>query len=903
MARGNKGFFHGSPLQFLQDHVPAYLGTLPQKKEDFWADFFLAWDEKYPQLNSNELEELEAEETSYAARLQEVKDYNKQEKQRKGRRKAILRPFPLPGEQLNELRARGAARSKLKSWFSNSKTKEKSRDLKPFRSWLSCLTAIHGAPRRVKLPWVLWQHPTHGEALRVRYRQQYKKDADEEVGEGGDGFEKDSESDEEEEVEAEEDTPGVKMMNRKYELGRAYYEELDEAQQTEILDQREKNFQERRAAYERTLKGETTSTPDELAERQRNAESVSQRALDTLCAQMECKGILILGEIVESEGDGEIFMSMVYHGALPRHEGIDLPKWAPTRSKAMMQTFADFLVACKKDEQGALGSLQDQGPPHAVAAAALCAHCANSLAPMPRLSSAPRPAALLPVTNTPAPAPAAVPTVEQPGAGKEQGRSTQEKAGKKARRVRNKGKGLRGKGSDEPEAEESNTSEDEGEPWGSDQGGSDADNEEEGCAPTTSTPLLLPQLTRAPNTPLREKLAAMPTPLRHRRVHEINWLSDYEFMREKNIARNEALIRSILPQPLSVALGLKKKPGPSDPDAPQPPRRASSRLAGACPHAITDDGGARVACNGADGARDATDNSPRSDSASGAAPDDAPVDDAPFNDAPTERDMPPYAPPQELDQPADDAAATTDTPTNAQTEHAPLAGSIVRPSVPPVAVLSSSPSPSPSPSPSRSASPPATATPSAKHKMVLELFTTETAASAWTAVVKAWWALETATGFQTAGKALSSRARPPAVAWWVQRGRKDGRIPLDLDDDGKQDDREDFYDAMVKWWVDINPAWRKGDKYTATRFQEHRLKQDSEPELDALLPGLNGLTSVLACLWWWHRLAGVVEGTPAWQKLTADLTWVLTEKQRALNLKRSASTSCEEHGAKRARLE
>jgi hypothetical protein len=44
--------------------------------------------------------------------------------------------------------------------------------------------------------------------------------------------------------------------------------------------------------------------------------------------------------------------SRVSRGELPKHAGIDFVKWAPVRSKALMQVFADFLVACKRGENG-----------------------------------------------------------------------------------------------------------------------------------------------------------------------------------------------------------------------------------------------------------------------------------------------------------------------------------------------------------------------------------------------------------------------------------------------------------------------------------------------------------------------------------------------------------------------
>jgi hypothetical protein len=43
--------------------------------------------------------------------------------------------------------------------------------------------------------------------------------------------------------------------------------------------------------------------------RRRHAEAISQRALDSMCAQMQCKGIVLLGEIVDGDDD-EVFLSM-----------------------------------------------------------------------------------------------------------------------------------------------------------------------------------------------------------------------------------------------------------------------------------------------------------------------------------------------------------------------------------------------------------------------------------------------------------------------------------------------------------------------------------------------------------------------------------------------------------------
>jgi hypothetical protein len=189
---------------------------------------------------------------------------------------------------------------------------------------------------------------------------------------------------------------------------------------------------------------------------------------------------------------------------------------------------------------------------------------------------------------------------------------------------------------------------------------------------------------------------------------------------------------------------------------------------------------------------------------------------------------------------------------------------------------------------------------SEKHAAVEELFQSEVQLPAWTAALDAWYALEQASGFQTTGKALPPQGRPKAVSWWIQRARKDGRIPVNLDGD---DAVEDYYEQVVNWWVNINPPWRKEGVVGLRGFEEMGLKQESGGDLECLMAGLNGLTSILACLWWWYRVAEVAEGATLWRKMLDDVAWVLTEKLRALSHKRVADPTSEEPPSKRARLE
>jgi hypothetical protein len=126
------------------------------------------------------------------------------------------------------------------------------------------------------------------------------------------------------------------------------------------------------------------------------------------------------------------------------------------------------------------------------------------------------------------------------------------------------------------------------------------------------------------------------------------------------------------------------------------------------------------------------------------------------------------------------------------------------------------------------------------------------------------------------------------------------RIPAGLN---PEDEREDFYEAVVLWWLKVNPPWRKEGIVMVENFEAQGLKQDGEGNLVSLCSGLNGITSVVACLWWWHRIAGITAGTPRWRKLVDNVLWVLTEKHRVLKHKRCSSCPSNKSSSKRVRVE
>lgn len=276
MARGNKGFFFGEPLQLLEKHLPKYLEE--NHKEKFWAIFFPAWDAAYSALeDDDELQELRDEEEAFKEETEHVKAQNTAAVKKTSHRRAKLQPLPSPSPRLNELRARGSdhgvhdcihffifnkpsdwGTQKLKSWFSNQKTKDKGRKIEPFRAWLGRLANLSGPPRHTRLPWVAWQHPQHGDALRTLYRQKYHVNADKEEGEG----EKEEGDDDGED----EGGTTAGALNRKYAFAKEYLETLSKEEREELVELRDKDFEERQAAHQRMVKGEGSRSNEELAE-------------------------------------------------------------------------------------------------------------------------------------------------------------------------------------------------------------------------------------------------------------------------------------------------------------------------------------------------------------------------------------------------------------------------------------------------------------------------------------------------------------------------------------------------------------------------------------------------------------------------------------------------------------
>jgi len=106
----------------------------------------------------------------------------------------------------------------------------------------------------------------------------------------------------------------------------------------------------------------------------------------------------------------------------------------------------------------------------------------------------------------------------------------------------------------------------------------------------------------------------------------------------------------------------------------------------------------------------------------------------------------------------------------------------------------------------------------------------------WTELVELWSSFEQKESYTEAGK-LSPKNRPAVVGQWIARARPGGWRPNIADLPG-------FERQFQQWWVTIQPVWRVSDRKL--------LKDVVNGDWDSLRrPGLNGIVSVLAALFYW----------------------------------------------------
>lgn len=152
----------------------------------------------------------------------------------------------------------------------------------------------------------------------------------------------------------------------------------------------------------------------------------------------------------------------------------------------------------------------------------------------------------------------------------------------------------------------------------------------------------------------------------------------------------------------------------------------------------------------------------------------------------------------------------------------------------------------------------------------LQLFCSITLGSEWDALLSNWVKFEEASGYQD-GLRLGTKNRPRAIADWIQNARKPTFRP-EIKNIGS------FSVQFNAWWTSLQPDWRTNGPDTV-------LLRDGEDWECLRRPGLNGLLSVIAALFFWGR---------AMQKLPADAgaTWLEAVDDVSYSIAQLLRTTC-----------
>jgi len=135
--------------------------------------------------------------------------------------------------------------------------------------------------------------------------------------------------------------------------------------------------------------------------------------------------------------------------------------------------------------------------------------------------------------------------------------------------------------------------------------------------------------------------------------------------------------------------------------------------------------------------------------------------------------------------------------------------------------------------------------------------------SSWNQLLKAWAAFEAKSDFKESKKKLLTANRPNAVKAWIQRARSPAWNP-------PISDAAAYGSEFKKWWSALQPGWRKSrsgeilfSKVVGDWEVLHR-------------PGLNGILSVVAGLFFWGVALQEADCREEWNSAVSDCTVVLT---------------------------
>ncbi|KAJ6503159.1 hypothetical protein C8R47DRAFT_968874 [Mycena vitilis] len=136
-------------------------------------------------------------------------------------------------------------------------------------------------------------------------------------------------------------------------------------------------------------------------------------------------------------------------------------------------------------------------------------------------------------------------------------------------------------------------------------------------------------------------------------------------------------------------------------------------------------------------------------------------------------------------------------------------------------------------------------------------------------LVTAWVELERSYSFAFGTATLKATHRPAEVKKWIADARGKTLAVVPITNMGK------FVESWWKWWTVLQPSWRG-----SARGQREGLPA-AAPDADwsqLVVPGQNGLLTVMATLYWWgcaEKGTGMAERSQGWEEAARDVLSVL----------------------------
>lgn len=153
----------------------------------------------------------------------------------------------------------------------------------------------------------------------------------------------------------------------------------------------------------------------------------------------------------------------------------------------------------------------------------------------------------------------------------------------------------------------------------------------------------------------------------------------------------------------------------------------------------------------------------------------------------------------------------------------------------------------------------------------LTLFNSADLGAEWQALISTWLEFEKVSDYEEIQR-LGCRRRPHAVGEWIQHARSVTYSP-------KIKNISKFGTEFAAWWKNIQPTWRMENANGQTPLEEGNWEEIRRP-------GLNGLLSVIAGLFFWGN---AIRTTP--QAAAARATWLKVLNDVAYVVERLSATA------------